>query len=188
LTISSSDYIEIETLERITIAEYKGKSKELKWKHDNIKRLHTIIAENITREEKDGKLKLLIKGNEIGIEDTEEIIEIPSINSFRLMQMVVIQQPDQHILLRFSDPIYKSQDLRGLIRIKGEKDLSFSINGSEIIAYTPSRFTGTKEVIVEAGIMNTNSYKTPKKIEQELTFEAIKPQVRLIGNGVIMPN
>ena len=187
-TISSSDYIENQILEKIVSAAYNGSPIELKWKHDNIKRLHTLIAENIAREEKDGELKLLIKGSTINIKDTEEVFEIPSINNFKLMQALVIQQPDQHILLRFSDPILKSQDLRGLIYIEGEKDLRFHIDGNEIKAYTPERFTKTKKVIVEQGIQNVNYYKTKKRIKQELTFEAIKPEIRLLGNGVIMPN
>jgi len=186
--VSTNDYIENQTLEKIVSAAYNGTPIDLKWKHDNIKKIHTLIAENIAREEKDGKLNLSIKGSEINIKDTEEVFEIPSINNFKLMQMVVIQQPDQHILLRFSDPILKSQDLRGLIRIEGEKDLRFHIDGNEIKAYTPERFTGSKKVIVERGIQNANSYKIKKRIEQELTFEAIKPEIRLIGNGVIMPN
>ncbi len=187
-SIAVKDYIENTTLENIISASYKGEKQNIKWTHDNAKRVHHLEIEHIKRLEEDEKLLLKIEGSKIGIEDLEKVVEIPSIFSFKLMQMVVIQQPEQYILLSFSDPIKKSQDLRGLIRMKGEDDLRFKIDGNEVKAYTPYRFTGSNEVIVERGILNTSGYKLEKGIEQELTFEAIKPQVRLIGKGVIMPN
>ena len=41
--------------------------------------------------------------------------------------------------------------------------------------------------LIEAGIKNVLGYKTPEATITSLLFEEIKPSVRLIGNGVILP-
>lgn len=186
--ISATDFIDNEVLEKMLSVELNRDALELLWEHNNNKHQHTFYVENVKRLEEAGELKIMINGSLVKIEDTEEIVEIPSISNFKLMQITAVQIPNQHILLRFSDPILKTQDLRGLIRIVGENNLQLQIDGNEIRAYTPERFNGSKEIIVEQGIQNVNGYKLKKQFTQELTFEAVKPQFRLIGKGVIMPD
>ncbi len=186
--ILATDFIDHNILEEMLSVEINNSSVELAWEHDNNKYQHTFTVENVRRLEAEGELKIMINGDPIKIADTEKIVEIPSISNFKLMLISAVQTPTQHILIRFSDPILKTQDLRGLIRIKGEQDLKFQIDGNEIRAYANKRLTSSKEVIIAAGIQNTNGYKIQNQFTQELTFESIKPQVRLIGNGVIMPD
>ncbi len=186
--ISATDFIDNDILEKMIRVELNNELLELTWEHRNNTQQHILSIENIKRLEADGELKILMNGSLIKIEDKEEIVKIPSISNFKLMQISAVQTPSQHILIKFSDPILKTQDLRGLIRIKGEQDLKFQIDGNEIRAYTTRRLTSSKEVIISAGIQNTNGYKIQDQYAQELTFESIKPQVRLIGEGVIMPD
>ena len=101
---------------------------------------------------------------------------------------MVIQKPDQYVLLQFSDPLLKDQDLRGLIEIQGVKNLKFVISGNEVKAYPSTRISGSREVSVSTGVRNAIGYRIKEDVSKRLTFQALQPKVRLIGKGVILPN
>jgi hypothetical protein len=54
-------------------------------------------------------------------DEGEELVDIPPLGDFKLMNLHVRQQPEQYVSLYFSDPISKSQDLRGLSTWNREK-------------------------------------------------------------------
>ncbi len=113
--------------------------------------------------------------------------EIPSLGSFILMDHQIIQQPEQFILLRFSDPILSTQSLDGLISLANNADLKFSVSGNEIHVYPVVRQYGTLDMTISPGIKNVSGYSYPVSQTLSLRFEDIKPAVRLIGEGVIIP-
>jgi hypothetical protein len=51
------------------------------------------------------------------------------------MEHKIIQQPDQYVSIRFSDPINTNQDLRGLISLENQTNLRFSVQDNEIRVY-----------------------------------------------------
>ena len=83
-----------------------------------------------------------------------ETFIIPSLGSFRVISHKVIQYPEQHIVVSFSDPIRKQQFLDGLIRLETDTDLRFSVEGNNILAYPVVRQNGTVRIFIEPGIRN----------------------------------
>ena len=186
--IKASDYIDQSLLESMVTAEFNDSILKLRWEHDEDRMLHTLYADHITRIEDDQVLDLMIDGDPIDIDDLDEEIDIPSNNNFKLMKLMVIQKPDQYVLLQFSDPLLKDQDLRGLIEIQGVKNLKFVISSNEVKAYPSTRISGSREVSVSTGVKNAIGYKIKEEVSKRLTFQALQPRVRLIGKGVILPN
>ena len=104
------------------------------------------------------------------------------------MKYDVVQYPDQHLVLNFSDPVKKGQNFKGLVSISGAKSLKYVIDGNILSVYPAERLTGNSEVTVYQGIESLDGYKLKKTITETLAFEQIKPAVRLVKSGVILPN
>jgi uncharacterized protein YfaS (alpha-2-macroglobulin family) len=54
--------------------------------------------------------------------------------------------------------------------------------------YPDTKLVGDIKVDVFTGIKNTDGFKLKNAFAQTLTFEELKPQVRLVSNGSILPN
>ena len=187
--LATADIVDNNTIETMVNASLDGKPMNIKWSHFPSTRKHTFTIDSIVRSQKDKTLVIEYDGSSfnIDVEGEKEVI-IPSINSFRLMKMVVLQQPEQHVEIHFSDPLAPKQDFRGLVTIEDRKNLRFIVDGVKLKVYPQKRVSGSKEVEVSRGIRSVSQIKLGSSFSKELTFEAIKPAVRLIGKGVIIPN
>ncbi|MFA8433140.1 MAG: alpha-2-macroglobulin [Marinifilaceae bacterium] len=186
--LTTADVIDGNRIERVLKASLNGQNKSIRWMHSTDGKLHHFVVDSISRQEDRGELLLKWNGSPIDVnEKGDKHVEIPALNVFKLMEARVVQQPEQYVLIRFSDPLKKDQKLDGLIRIEGQSSLKFIIEGNEVKAYPQYRLSGTKTLRLEEGIRNVMDFALRKSKKLELTFEDIKPAVRLIGKGVIVP-
>ena len=65
--------------------------------------------------------------------------------------------------------------------------LRFNIAGSVVEVYSAKGFRGDQTVKVAAGIKNAAGYRLREASQHTVAFEALKPQVRFAGKGVILP-
>lgn len=112
---------------------------------------------------------------------------IPAPGDFEVIDIDVVQQPTQYIRLQFSDPLAEGQNLDGIVRLDGGGTLQFEITGNTVKAFPVRRISGSEMVRVETGIKNLLGYKMKEAFFMQLSFEELKPAVRMIGKGVILP-
>ncbi|WP_461643768.1 alpha-2-macroglobulin family protein [Labilibaculum euxinus] len=187
--ITTADVIVDDEIESVLVATINSQKKNIEWMHSADGKQHHFVVDSLKREEDKGELNLVWNGASIGVDEKgEKEIEVPALNVFKVMSAKVIQQPEQYVSVRFSDPLKKNQNLDGLIRIDGVSSLKFIVEGNEVRAYPGYRLSGIKTVSFEEGIRNAMEYALMKSTKMELTFEDIKPAVRLIGKGVISPS
>lgn len=187
--LSTADFAEEKDVEQTLTAEQEGASLKITWTHTGEGKQHNFIVEDVSRKEKASAVKLKVKGSPIGIDKTEEQdVEIPSLSDFKLMNAKVVQNPNQYVILQFSDPLKEKQNLAGLIHIADLSSLEFDIHDNEIWVYPPVRQTGTKTVYMEAGIKNILDYPMKNASTAEVEFEQVKPAVRFTGKGSILPS
>ncbi|RXQ97605.1 hypothetical protein EO244_01610 [Ancylomarina salipaludis] len=187
--LATSDVIDNQIVEKMMKAELEDNRIKLKWEHNVGSKIHCFTIDSLIRTDNDRKLILAFNGEPFNVDvKGEKEIEIPSINSFQLMKALVLQQPEQHVEIHFSDPLDGQQDFRGLVEIESAKKLKFTIEGNVLKVYPNNRITGSKEIKISSGILSVSSTKLQKSYTKGLTFEAIKPQISLIGKGVIVPN
>ena len=95
----------------------------------------------------------------------------------------------QYVKLYFSDPINPNQELKGLINFGDlNPGTQFSIDGAKAIVYLPEYMEGDKILNVLPGIKNFKGDTLKQLTNWTLQFSDVKPAVRLVGHGVIMPN
>jgi uncharacterized protein YfaS (alpha-2-macroglobulin family) len=187
--VNTADFIDGENLASCFTAK-QGKEK-LKIILDNSldRRTFQFSIDSVRRTEEPGKVELSwdataqfkeLKGN------CE--FEMPALGDFKIMDVKVIQQPEQYIQVMFSDPIRKLQNFEGLVSLGKGISMNFTIEGNILKAYPVTRQSGDDNFTVEAGVVNILGYPLKASYSETITFELAKPQVRLLGHGVILPS
>jgi len=187
----TADFAPNESVEKILAVSQNGKSLRVTWEHLPEGKRHSFVVEDVARKEAAGKVNLKINGESIGVNSEEEReVVIPALGDFKILTAKVVQNPNQYVVLQFSDPLKERQELNGLISVgaAGKLTLDFEIHDNEIWVYPPVRQTGTQTVYVEAGLRNVNDYRMREASAVEVTFEQLKPEVRFVGKGNILPS
>ncbi|MCB0548139.1 MAG: alpha-2-macroglobulin, partial [Phaeodactylibacter sp.] len=179
-----------EAVEAVLTAQQKGKKLPVRWSHSAEGTEHYFYVEGISRGSQASMAQLSWNGKPLGLDisDSQEV-EIPAIDDFKVTGARAIQGNEQYIQLHFSDPLLESQSLEGLVSIIGYgSNFRFIIDGNKLRLYPTSRLVGEHTVQVAAGIRNTNDKRMRNPSEWAVHIQDVKPQVRLAGSGVIMPN
>lgn len=188
-TLFTADWANDKDIEQTLSASQQGKSLNISWTHTADGKQHAFIIENVARLESESTVSLQVKGKTLQVEkDYKEEITIPSLSDFKLMQATVNQSPNQYVVLQFSDPIKKEQELNAFITIEGLSSLDFDVQDNQVLVYLPVRQTGTKQIIIEKGLQNILGYKMSKQSVADIVFEQLAPQVKLLKSGTILPS
>lgn len=190
-SLTTADFAEAQSIEKMMEATQEGKSLKVNWTHEGEGKQHAFTIEDVARKDEASAVELKVNGKAIGVDRlAEEKVELPSLSDFKLMGAKVVQNPNQYVILQFSDPLKEKQSLLGLISLQEERttNLDFDIHDNEIWVYMPARQAGTKTILIEAGIQNILEYKMKSSSSTEVIFEQLKPEVRFIGKGSILPS
>lgn len=187
-TLTTADVADPEAVEAIINAVQEKKKLGITWDHNENGLEHVFIIDSIRRGNNVGTVEVKYDASPISSKQTGvEEFEVPALGSFELIAQKVVQYPEQHVVLSFSDPIRKNQSLDGLIHLSNDSDLKFIIEGNTVKAYPVVRQNGTLTVYLEPGIRNTAGKGLQNGQSFEAVFEQIQPAVELLGNGVIVP-
>ena len=188
-TLSTSDVADEAAVEKVLTAKQDGKELKITWNHDADKRTYFFQVDNVIRKEQRGKVELAWDGAPIQSETKGTTsYDVPALGDMILVSAKAVQGEEQYLELQFSDPLLPDQELAGLITIQGVPDLRIVIDENIVRAYLPVRQIGVKQVTVSEGIKNIMEKRFPKTEIIQVSFEEIKPSVKLIGKGVILPS
>jgi alpha-2-macroglobulin len=190
-TLVTADVSENEKVEELLTATQKdNKDLEVTWQHDADQIHHHFVVNNVARKKAASEVKLAWKGKAIGVKKSgDETVTVPALGDFVIANVSVVQEEEQCILVEFSDPISKMQDVEGLIMIEGVSTASnHIIDGNTIRIYPASRIAGTRTINIQRGIQNVMNEAMKKPSEWTVEFAEIAPEVKLVGTGVILPN
>jgi alpha-2-macroglobulin len=188
--VISSDIAEENLLQKCLNASQNGKALPVTWTHSPDLLVHHFLIKDINRTTSAEKIVLQLKGAPLDIKtDIEKVVEIPEIGVFKIMDVNVGEDDNQVINVEFSDPILPNQELEGLFTISNYKEsLKYSIDGNTVRIYPSTRMTGEHTVFVTPSIKNSNNKSLTNDQNWTISFNDVNPQLRLKGNGVILPN
>jgi uncharacterized protein YfaS (alpha-2-macroglobulin family) len=189
--LNTADFAEESVIEKMLTAQQEGRNLKVTWTHTSEGKQHMFIVEDVTRGEAATRVKISAQGKDLGLDtEDEREVEIPALGDFKIINTKVVQNPNQYVVLQFSDPLKEKQELRGLITIEEDRGLTleFEVHENEVWVYPPVRQSGTKTVHVEAGVRNINDYRMKQASSSEVTFEQLKPLARFTGKGTILPS
>lgn len=185
----AADATDIEELNKITSARQGNRTFKIKWFPAADNRSFSFTVDSIKRSDKPEKIEILWDGSPIGINSKgKQEIEIPALGDFKVISVKVFHQPEQYLLIQFSDPLRKNQNLEGLIYLENYSSLSYTIEGNNIKAFPEVRQGGTLKLYVKKGVLNVQGFELKEEYTSDVLFEIPKPAVKLVGKGVILPN
>lgn len=188
--VKSSDIISLEKAKQLVYASQNGKKLNVVFNEAyKTNKFFEFKIDSINRLIEDSHITVAWDGKPIKAKtDGENTIAIPGINNFTITKTEVVQLPEQYLSINFSDPLKKQQNFDGLVSIQKTKNPKFIVSGNVLKVYPNNRLAGNIDVSVFQGIKNTDGFKLKTSFSETIVFESLKPQVRLISNGTILPN
>lgn len=191
-SLTTSDVVESSLLSDILNAKYQGKAKAINF-DTNEKYVSKVYfkIDSLERKVEDTSLRVLWNGSPIGSNSKgDREITITGKNNFKVLNVEVLDTDKQHIEISFSDPIQKSQDLKGLIQFSNtqRRRFTYKVNNNIVTIYPTASFKNKVDIEVFKGIKNVSGYSLKNGFTKTLHFEQIKPEVSFIKSGTILPN
>ena len=189
-TIKSADVMSLSDAKRLVSANQNGKTLKIAWNEANTEaRFFQFKIDSIRRQVEDSEIEIKWDGDHLDIDNEgASTLKIPGKNNFTIVNVEAIRNPEQLISINFSDPIKKEQNFSGLISIKDQNAPNIVVDGNVLKVYPESRLVGNIQLEVFQGITNEEGYKLKQAFSELISFEELKPAVRLMSNGVILPN
>ena len=188
LTADVAEAVAVETM--LTVSESGSSDLAISWDHAADQRTHHFTVSNIVRQDTARTVRLSSQGSPLSVDSNQQrTVRVPARQEFVLLDHHIVTEPEQYVALRFSDPLLPSQSLEGLIQLSQEvPELRWVIDENIVRVYPSERLQGTATLTLNEGIKNSREDRFGTTTELDLDFEAMKPAVRLIGQGIILPS
>lgn len=185
--VTMADFESDDVVEQLLSARHKGNAMKVKWIHSLDGLQHQFRIDSIQRKDAAGSVAVKWTGKALGLDlEGEESVTVPSLSEFKVTDVETFNDPEQSLKIKFSDPIKANQNLKGLIQVD-DLDLRFAISGNVVEVFPRTRTFGELKLTVNPGIRNTANRKIKLAATFDVHFEDLKPQVRLVGKGSIIP-
>ncbi|MCW9037294.1 MG2 domain-containing protein, partial [Altibacter sp.] len=189
-TLQTSDVISPAKAKELVTAIQGKKKLSIKWSAvEGQATFFNFIIDSIQRTAEDSAIKIRWDGDPIDSDAKgSTTFPIPGRNNFKVVDLKSTVAPQASLSINFSDPIKEEQDFAGLITIENASELRFEVDGNLLHVYPPNRVIGEVRVTVFEGIKNTEGLTLKKEFSELVSFEQLKPAVRLLSSGSILPN
>lgn len=189
LSVRTSDDATGQDIEATIQASQLGRTLPLTWEHEPNGRFHRCILDSVERGDHANVLNILWDARTIGSDDKGQLdFNVPAIGDLVLISASTESDGEQVAKLDFSDPLDRDQELTGLAGIAGTEAVRIDIVGNTLLLYPRKRLSGDVQAFVAASLRNVNGKTLGKELSVELTFEELKPAVRLVDSGTILPS
>lgn len=149
-----------------------------------------FTIENIQRRKTDINLIITVDGKSAGwSKSASEIVQIPALDVFRVLSAEFLRENDERIQIVFSDPVSKTQDLKGLITLSEITSPTFQVQDNKVnLFFSLNNKQNETTLTVSENIKNAKGEKLGNSFSQKISIEPLKPQLELLRSGNILPN
>lgn len=189
-TLDASDLLDASKIGSVLKAKQGDRELPVTWDNtDRDAQYYSFTIDSIAREAQDSALEISWRGKALGVENEgSESFDIPGLDKFEIVGAKTVSAPNAVLSLNFSEPLDPGQDLKGLVTIEKAQDLRFKIQGNLLHVYPVTRLLGEVKVQAHAGIKSAYGHTLKQAFSELVSFEPLKPAVRLISKGTILPN
>lgn len=188
--LQTSDVMDLEVAKQLITAGQDKKS--LKIKFDNTYKTGTFfkfVIDSIQRKTTDAAIEVAWDGKKGGIDQTGGFtFEIPSKDTFKIISAQVSSVEENAVFINFTDPLMAGQDLSGLVQIAGVSDLKFATAGNLLKVYYNTQVNGEHLLEVFQGIKRDDGKTLLQTFSKKIAFENIKPGIRFVKSGTLLPS
>lgn len=189
--IEGSDDIAFAKAKKLLSATQNNRLVSIKWLNENeSSRFHPFRIDSIARYEENSVVQITWDGKEIGASGTQgtNTITIPGRNHFTIVGVDRVPGANASLSINFSDPLKEKQNFTGLVTLQNAGNLRYEVNGNVLQVYPENRIVGAALLEVFQGVQSQDGYKLKQQFSEAISFEQLKPALRAVSNGVILPN
>ena len=189
-TLEASDIIANENSKSLLKVTQGEKTIPVKWNSTSEHSSYfNFKIDSIQRNIEDTELTVSWTGKALGIDNTgTENFTVPGLNKFVILNAKTATAPNAALTINFSEPLEPNQNLNGLVHIENAETLRYEIDGNVLKVYPATRILGEVKITVFEGIKSKYGFTLKNTFSELISFEQLKPQVRLISKGSILPN
>lgn len=193
-TVKTADEESLNNIKKSVTAKIGKNELPITWREAETGNVFGFTIENIERTNEPQNLTISYSGRNIDSDSQgEKVAVIPALNEFGITSVKVYEAPSQHIRIDFTDPVKEGQNLSGLVTVSQSREgtvnnCKIEVSGNSINVYPPERKDGDGKLFLSAGIQNILGVKIDEDKEFNLSFELLKPQVRSVKTGLILPD
>lgn len=190
-TVVAADFADSSDLAKTISAELNSKDLDIKVTRYNGFNELDFKIDSIQRTEEEGELVISWDGESIEAEEeASRELTVSALGDYKVTNTKVMseEEGDQYLEIHFSEALLPQQNLNGIIKLEGEKNLNFHIEENTVRVFLPNLLVGNKQLTVEAGIKDGSGYKMKNPYSTKVFFPSPGPRVRLHGDGSILPN
>lgn len=188
--LKSADVMDLATAKKLVSAEQNGKNLPIKFNEAAKSATEfSFVVDQIQRGTEDSKIIIKWDGSSADINQKgEKEFTIPGKNNFTIVDVKIGDENNQSVRINFSDPLKKNQDFSGLVALETANNLRYAVDGNVLKVFSDVALDGKLLLEVFQGIENTDGFKMKKGYAAKITFEQIKPEVRFVKSGTILPS
>lgn len=187
--VRTSDFTSLSEIQACFKASQNGASRQIKFEHAGKPKTFAFIVKDVERGDKKSIVNISWDGTSIGSSSKgDKEVEITPLGEFKLLSVSLVTTPGTYFSLQFSDPVDENQDLEGYIQLQSRNKLQFVKNGNEIKAYPTRKARSVEFIKVYKGLKNSFGNELEKTYSKSVQFSFARPEVKLLGDGVIIPS
>jgi alpha-2-macroglobulin len=187
--VVTTDEVDHASVEKMLTARQANRDLSVSWNHAEGGLTHSYVVSGVERGNERSAVQLTWDGQALGLSgQVTKTVAVPSLDDFEVLAVRAEQLENQCVVVNFSDPISPSQVLDGLVQIDGYAgDYRYVTDGNSLRVYPTKRVTGQRHLRVNQAVRNSAGAQMKSAATWPLGFEELKPQVRLVGRGAIIP-
>lgn len=159
------------------------------WQHSPEGKKHQVTLQNVLAGT-DGtrSLALSVGPNKWKVNEEELCsVQIPDRNDFSVYEVAYVTEPEQYVEVTFTKLLDITQDFQGLAFIAGNTSEAVNADGNKLRLYPDANRTGALNVHLNKGIRSKSGLNLKADVVRQVEVSTSLPDVRFIGNGVIIP-
>ncbi|WP_114490939.1 alpha-2-macroglobulin family protein [Candidatus Ulvibacter alkanivorans] len=189
-SLQTSDLISLSEAQQILSVSQSNKNLNIKWPSETKEATYfNFTVDSIQRTVNDSKITVSWDGSPIDSENKgSNTFDIPGQNAFKVIDLETTMAPQASVAINFSDPLMADQDFNGLVVLENAPELRFEVDGNLLYVYPSNSIVGEVRLDLFNGIKNSDGFSLQNEVSELISFDPIKPGVRLVSQGVILPN
>ena len=175
-----------ETVESLVRFSEKANAR---WQHSPDGKRHEISISNIQAgTDATRAFKLSVAPNKLKVPEEELLsVDIPELNDFAVYEVEYVAEPERYVEVTFTKLLDAAQNMQGLAWIDGNKSETVNVEGNKLRLYPDAGSKGALNVHLSQNIRSKNGLNLKESVVRQIVVSDEKPEVRFIGNGVIIP-
>ncbi len=188
--VETSDLVSFDQVKAIISAKQSDKNLSIKWYEANdMATYFRFKIDSIKRADEESTVNLKWDGGPIDAENSgENNFIVPAKNVFKVLDITTEGLGSPKITVNFSQTLQADQSLAGLVQVNEDRDLNFDIEGNNLIIYPKKAYNGAVTLQILKNVKSIQGRSLREDFSEKVLFNQSKPNLRLITEGVILPN